>query len=135
MRISTAITPLNRDELAELVRGARPGARIEFVDDPRTSGQNRLMWTLLHDLSDQLIHCGSKWEPESWKAAFLRAMGKQITFMPGLDGEGVVAVGYHSSRLSKAEMSEMIERIYEYGARHGVRFKTDPPPQFEREEP
>jgi thiamine monophosphate synthase len=41
---------------------------------------------------------------------------------PGLDG-GVVCVGYKSSRLSKAEMSDVIEAIYSYAAKHGVELK------------
>ena len=68
------------------------------------------------------MHCGEKWDPEDYKAAFLKAMGKRLRFMPSLDGQGVVAIGYRSSRLSKDEMAEMIERIYEYGASRGVIF-------------
>ena len=36
-----------------------------------------------------------------------------------------VAIGYHSSKLSRAEMSEMIEMMFEYGARHGVEFDDE----------
>lgn len=37
-----------------------------------------------------------------------------------LDGRGVVPVGFRSSRLTKEQMSDLMEMISEYGARHGV---------------
>jgi hypothetical protein len=122
MRLNRTITAKNRDDLMEALRQAALGSTVEIVDDPRTSQQNRLMWALLNKVAEQVLHCGERWEPEDYKAAFLKAMGKRLRFMPALDGQGVVAIGYRSSRLSKDEMSEMIERIYEYGQRHGVMF-------------
>jgi hypothetical protein len=122
VRLSRTITASNRAELVEAVKAAPVGAQLDLVDDPRTSAQNRLMWRLLNDVAGQVLHCGEHWEPEDYKAAFLKMMGKKIRFMPALDGQGVVAVGYRSSRLSKQEMSEMVEAIYEYGARNGVKF-------------
>ena len=53
----------------------------------------------------------------------MKAMGKKLTFMPSLDGQGIVAVGYQSSsRLNKEEFSELIELIYSEGAKRGVVF-------------
>jgi hypothetical protein len=126
MRLSRTITAGNRAELVAAVEAAPLGAQLDLIDAPRTSAQNRLMWRLLRCIADQLEHCGEHWEPEDYKAAFLKAMGKELRFMPALDGRGVVAVGYQSSRLSKVEMSEMVELIYEYGARHGVEFDAEP---------
>ena len=85
------------------------------------------MWGLLTDISDQLTHCGERWEAEAWKACFLKAMGKKMQFMPSLDGESVVAVGYRSSKLSKAEFSELIELIYSEGVKRGVVFHGEAP--------
>ena len=126
MRVSRVLTAKNRDELVRMIAEAPLGSHVEIVDDPRTLAQNRLMWVQLAQLATHLKHGGDFYEAEDWKCAFLKAMGKKLRFMPALDGEGVVAIGYRSSRLSKAEMSEMIERIYEYGSRHGVSF-DDPP--------
>ena len=127
MRLSRIITAKNRAELVRAVELAPLGAQFDLIDAPRTLAQNRMMWRLLSRIADQLEHCGEHWEPDDWRAGFLKAMGKKLRFMPALDGDGVVAIGYRSSKLSKAEMSEMIEMIYEYGARHGVDF--DDPPQ------
>jgi len=127
VRILRIITEKNRAELLHAVELAPLGAYFQLIDAPRTLAQNRLMWRLLTRIADQLEHCGEHWAPDDWKCAFLKAMGKKLRFMPALDGDGVVAVGYHSSKLSKAEMAEMIELIYEHGARHGVDF--DGPPE------
>jgi hypothetical protein len=39
-----------------------------------------------------------------------------------IDGNGFVDLGVHSSDLSKAEMSELMELIAAFGANHGVTF-------------
>jgi hypothetical protein len=125
MRLSRTITSHNRVELVRAVELAPLGAYFQLIDAPRTLAQNRTMWRLLTRIADQLEHCGEHWAPDDWKCAFLKAMGKKLRFMPALDGDGVVAIGYHSSKLSRAEMSEMIELIYSYGAEHGVDFDDE----------
>lgn len=40
---------------------------IEAREESRTDKQNRLMWPLLKDLSDQVIWHGEKLEPAEWK--------------------------------------------------------------------
>ena len=125
MRLSRIITVKNRAELARAVELAPLGAQFDLIDAPRTLAQNRMMWRLLTRIADQLEHCGEHWAPDDWKCCFLKAMGKKLRFMPALDGDGVVAIGYHSSKLSRAEMSEMIEMMFEYGARHGVEFDDE----------
>ena len=122
MRLSRTITAQNRAEILRAVEAAPLGAQIDLVDDPRSLAQNRLLWMLLGQISEQLEHCGEHYEPEAWKCAFMKQLGAKLAFMPALDGEGVVAVGYRSRTLSKEKFSELIESIYEYGSRHGVEF-------------
>lgn len=122
MRLSRVITATNRAELARAVEAAPVGAYFELVDDPRTLAQNRLMWRLLNIIADQVTHADERWEPDDWKCGFMKAIGIKCRFMPALDGNGVVAVGYRSSKLDKEKFSELIESIYEYGGRRGVRF-------------
>jgi NinB protein len=122
VRLSRTITAKNRDEILRAVEQAPLGAQIDLVTDLRTLAQNRMMWMLLGQLAEGLEHCGEHYEAEDWKAAFLKAMGAKLRFMPALDGEGVVCIGYRSRKLDKEKFSELIERIYEYGSRHGVEF-------------
>jgi hypothetical protein len=123
MRLVRTITAKNRAEIARMVELVPEGAQVEIMSDPQTDPQRRLMFALLGDLSEQLLHCGERLSKEDWKAVFLKAGGAKLRWVPALDGEGVVAIGYSSKILGKVKMSEMIERIYEYGARHGVKFR------------
>ena len=126
MRLTRTITDTNRDELVAALKAAPLGAIFELVDDPRTLAQNRLMWALLNEVSAQL-----PWgppgevivrEPEDWKCAFMKAAGHKLRFMPAIDGDGVVALGYRSSKLNKEEFSDLIETIYSQGLQRGVVF-------------
>ena len=122
MRLARVITAQNRDEIIKAVEQAPLGSQIDLTTDLRTLAQNKLMWMNLGQLSEQLEHCGEHYDAEAWKCAFLKAAGQKLAFMPALDGDGVVCIGYRSSKLSKEKFSELIERIYEYGTRHGVEF-------------
>lgn len=122
MRLSRVITARNRAELVRAVEAAPLGAQFELVDDPRTLAQNKLMWALLNDVSEQLTIAGEKHDPDDWKCGFMKALGVKLTFMPAIDGNGVVALGYRSSKLDKGKFSELIELIYSEGARRGVVF-------------
>lgn len=51
---------------------------------------------------------------------FLHALGHEVQFADGLDGTGSFLLGFRSSKLTKPQMSALIESIYEYGSRHGV---------------
>jgi hypothetical protein len=56
------------------------------------------------------------------KLRFLNALGTEMRFLPELDGAGMFPVGLRSSTLTKEQFSGLIELLYEYGARHGVRW-------------
>lgn len=100
---------------------APPGAVVNVRDAGRTNDQNSLMWALLSDVSrakpEGRIHT-----PAVWKTLFMHALDHEIRFEMALDGKGMVPIDYSTSRLTKDRMSELIETIYEYGARFGVRW-------------
>lgn len=102
-----------------LIDAAPSGAVLTIAEAARTNDQNALMWALLSDVARAKPE-GRSMPTETWKCLFMQAAGFSCRFEPGLDGEGVVPIGFKSSRLKKAEFSELIEAIYEYGARHGV---------------
>jgi NinB protein len=124
MRLTRTITESNRAELMRAVELAAVGATFELVDDPRTLAQNKLMWALLNEVAAQLPWGGELREPEDWKCAFMKAAGHKLRFMPALDGNGVVALGYRSSKLGKEEFSDLIETIYSQGLQRGVVFPS-----------
>jgi hypothetical protein len=99
------------------------GKRLTLVVSPekRTSDQNRLLWAALGDLSAQVDWYGEKLSPEDWKNVVSASLKKQRA-VRGIDG-GFVVLGQSTSRMSKAEFSELIELIYAFGAERGVTFK------------
>lgn len=125
MRLTRQVTETNRAELMAALKAAPIGATFELVDDPRTTAQNKLMWALLNEVSSQLPWGPDKlhYEPEDWKCAFMKAAGHKLRFMPAIDGNGVVALGYRSSRLFKEEFADLIETIYSQGLQRGVVFQ------------
>ena len=84
----------------------------------RSTEQNDKMWAMLSDISRAKPE-GRMHTPETWKALFMSACGHAVQFEHGLDGQPF-PVGFRSSRLTKAQMSDLIEFIYSYGSEHGV---------------
>lgn len=107
-----------------LLARAPRGSFMVISPPRRTSDQNRLFWARLSDISRAKPE-GRDMPPDLWKSLFMAACGHRVRFEPGIDGEGVVPLGFRSSRLTKAEMSDLLECIAEYGARHGVRFSDE----------
>lgn len=113
-----------RDLARDLINRAPLGAVVTIREATRNLDQNALMWVLLSDISRAKPE-GRSWTPETWKCAFLHFLGHQVRFAEGLDGSGPFPIGFHSSRLSKRQMADLITAIMEYGDRHGVRW-SDP---------
>jgi NinB protein len=112
------------EEAVRVVLAAPPGSVLEVKAPRRTNDQNSRLWAMLSDVARAKPE-GRSLPPEIWKTLFMSAAGFMFKWEPGLDGEGVVPVGFKSSRLSKAEFGELIECVQEYGARHGVEW-TEP---------
>ena len=101
-----------------LVDRAPLGYVVTVAEPRRSVEQNAKMHAMLTDVSVARPE-GRRHIPDVWKAIFMQACGHEQQFEAGLDGRPF-PMGFRSSRLSKAEMSDMIERIYAYGAEHGV---------------
>jgi hypothetical protein len=101
-----------------LIDKAPAGAVLTIKEAKRTNDQNALMWCLLSDVS-RAKPDGRMHTPEVWKELFLHACGHAVQFEMGLNGQPF-PTGFRSSKLSKSQMSELIESIYAYGAEKGV---------------
>ena len=51
---------------------------------------------------------------------FLHAVGREVQFIPSLDGTTFIPWGQSSSDLSKEEMSELMDFMEAWGAENGV---------------
>lgn len=113
-RLGTYREPIRR------VIDAAPRGSVVTVEPPRrTLAQNDLMWSLLTKL--MLAKPEGRTLPIAfWKGLAMDLAGHKPIWERSLDGESMVCLGYKSSRLSKAEMSDVIEAIHSYAARHGI---------------
>lgn len=111
-----------RATVARVLSEAPDMTRVEIKGPKRTVDQNSRMWASLTDVAEQAEHCGRKYDPNTWKAIFLSALGRETVFVPSLDGSGLIPIGQSSSDLSKGEMSDLLELMYSWGAANGVTF-------------
>ena len=122
--MSRRLLILTNDAVRELVTGfARSlpaGTIVEFRDPQRTLDQNKKLWAMLTDVSVQHEHQGRRYDPDDWKVIFLTALGKELRLAPSLMGTGFIPLSTSSSRLSKAEMSDLFEFIFSWGAENGI---------------
>ena len=97
---------------------------VVFKKPGRTIPQNDRMWAMLTDVARQVAHNGKKYNPAQWKGLFMSACGHEMDCIEGLNGEPFYTT-FQSSRLSKEEMSDLMEFIASWGAERGVKF-TEP---------
>jgi hypothetical protein len=112
----------DRQRAASWAQQAPWGTRIEFKAQKRSLEQNDKMWAMLTDVATQKDHAGRRYTPDQWKVIFMHACGREVQFIPSLDGATFIPWGSSSSDLSKAEMSDLIEFIASWGAQNGVVF-------------
>lgn len=113
-----------RQRACELIMKA-PGGFIAEVREPRrTNAQNDKMHAMLTDIARAKPQ-GREHDKDVWKDIFLDALGVKADWVPSLDGQTVLNTRRRSSHLTKAQMSDMIELMYSYGAEHGVRWSDE----------
>jgi hypothetical protein len=115
----------DRERVTRWAAQAPAGTRVEFKEVKRSLPQNDKFWAMLTDIATQKEHCGRKYTPEIWKCLLMHAWGREVKFIPALDGESVVPMVYRSSDLSKAEMTDLIEFMFSWGAQNGIVFHDD----------
>lgn len=117
-----ALTTVWRDCIKPMLMA---GHRMTLEAKPakRSNEQNRRLWALLTDVSRQVDWYGQKMTPEDWKTMFTAAL-KRERVVPGING-GFVVLGQSTSRMTKAEMSELQELIEAFGAEKGVVFQNE----------
>ena len=112
-------TSLVRDNAVAAVRTADRDSIVTITARTRSNEQNAKLWAMLSDVADAAPE-GRHWTPETWKCAFMHYLGHQVRFCEGLDGSGPFPLGFHSSRLTVAQMGDLITCIIKYGDEHGV---------------
>jgi hypothetical protein len=112
----------DREQVVRAVRHAPVRSRVELKAPRRSLPQNDRMWAMLSDVAIQKEHNGRKYTPDQWKVIFMAACGREVQFIPGLDGKTFIPWGQSSSDLSKEEMTALIEFMFAWGTENGVTF-------------
>ena len=100
-----------------------PLGKVVTIDDAkRTQDQNSLMWAMLSDISEQVEWYGTKLTKDEWKDVFSAAL-KRHKVVPGLDG-GFVVCGQSTSKMTKRQMSDLVELMNAFCAERGVKLKA-----------
>lgn len=91
----------------------------------RTAIQNKKMWPLLKDLSEQVLWFGNKYDSDDWKdlitAMVAKSKKQEQRMAPGIDG-GIVMFGQRTSKMTVRQMVEVIKAIYWFGTQQSVKF-------------
>lgn len=100
------------------------GGRLEWkpLRCTRTLQANAAMWALLADISRQVEWYGEKLTPENWKDLFTACLKKQRSVV-GIEG-GFVVLGSRTSRMSKEEMSDLLELMHAFAAERDVKLSA-----------
>jgi hypothetical protein len=98
------------------------GNRLDLTikKETRSNEQNRLMWAALTDIANQVEWYGQKLSADDWKTMLTASLRKQRA-VQGIDG-GFVVLGLSTSKMTVAEMSELLELAIAFGADRGVKF-------------
>jgi hypothetical protein len=91
--------------------------------ETRTNAQNDKMWAMLTDVSNQVEWHGRYLAPEDWKHIFSAALKAQEA-VPGIHG-GFVVLGQRTSKMTKAEMSDLIELMHAFAADRDVKWSAN----------
>lgn len=110
----------DRDKVARWAANVKNGTIVTFKETKRYLPQNARFWAMLGEISSQANYHGIKLSPEDWKLLFLDALKREVRMVPNLDNNGFVSLGRSSSALSKEEMTDLIEIVFEWAARHEI---------------
>jgi hypothetical protein len=93
---------------------------LTIEEQKRSTEQNALLWSVLSDLAKQVQWHSEKLTKEEYKDLLTAGLKKQRA-IPGIDG-GFVVLGSSTSKMTKAEMSELITLAHAFGDERGVKW-------------
>lgn len=107
---------------------------IHVKEPKRSKAQNDRMWPMLQDVSRQVLWHGQRYDESDWKdiftALWLKTKRQEQRSAPGIDG-GVVLFGVRTSKMRKANMTELIEIMFWFGSERNVRWSDDSRREYE----
>ncbi len=111
-----------RQKAKAWIDAAPPLARVTLAEPKRSLPQNDKLHAMLTEVAEQVPYHGIKLGVDDLKLVFLDGLKREMRIVPSLDGNGFVNLGRSTSKLSKAEMGDLITLVEAWGAEHGVIF-------------
>jgi hypothetical protein len=105
----------------KLIDAAPDRAIVNIRPETRSGEQNSMLWALLSTVS-RAKPDGREHTPDVWKELFMQACGHAVQFEVGLDG-APFPLGFRSSRMTKDQMTDLIEFIFAWCAEKGVQLQ------------
>ena len=95
--------------------------QLDCKPETRSLKQNKMMWSCLTDLSEQVEWFGKRMTPEGWKNWITGHLNGQ-ELHPNMDGTGFISVtvGTSTSGMTIKEMIAVIDLCHAFGADKGV---------------
>lgn len=121
----TLISERVRGNAIEAVKGAPDGWIVTIKEPKRSDAQNRLLWQALTDVAEQVEWYGQYLPNTDWKDIFTASLRKSKV-VPGIDTGTFVVTGLHTSKMTKGELSALMDLIFAFGSERGVVFKDAP---------
>jgi hypothetical protein len=115
----TVILGSKRDYAHRLIDAAPAGSVVTIGPPKRTLSQNDRMWALLSIISAAKPR-GRVHIPKVWKGVFMEALGHEVQFIPSMDETHFIPMDLSTSKLTKAEFSDLFLVIEEYAARNQI---------------
>jgi hypothetical protein len=110
-----------RRNALEAVKNAPDGYEVKISEKTRSVSQNAHLWAVLSDISEQVDWYGQKLSAEDWKHILSASLLREQRMAPGING-GFVVLGQSTSKMTKAEFSDLLELAYAFGSEKGVTF-------------
>lgn len=114
----------------EAIDAAEDGQIVTIQPPTRTLDQNAALHAALTDIARQVEWHGTRMDVEDWKrlmtAAWARAERESVTMVPAIDGQGFDVLYRRTSRMTKKEVSSLLDYLHAWGTDQGVRWSDIP---------
>jgi hypothetical protein len=96
---------------------------LEVRGQKRTADQNKMLHSILKDLSEQVEWFGKRLTSDGWKIMLTGHLAG-VELVPNLDKNGFVSLtrGNSTSKMTRKEMSDLFELAWSFGNENGVKW-------------
>jgi hypothetical protein len=119
------VNPKVRENALLAVRNAQEGHEVVIQPKTRSTAQNKRMWAMLSDISEQVNWYGKTMDSMQWKNFFSAILFHQEA-VPNLNNTGFVVLGRATSKMTVEQMSDMQELMSAFGSERNIKWSDYP---------